>query len=584
MPRVVKSPLATAAACLRRIAVWLGAVSHDGMARPFTAPGHASAVFPDIHFSRNALPEPPANTRGPGPRLRGMERQIIPLRLTLLRALIRLGDSRRWSLVLLGPIFAGIFWLLHWPGLALACVSGLPLLALMIPSAAERQHLFAATVDCAPNRLFLDRRLEENLALAARGFQTGLLLLQIDRFARLATEQDDASVERMLRLCTERLRAVLRDGDLALRLEGATFAIALSPTRRLDMDAALQLAARLQRALRETATPVAGKLHLSASVGFALAARIAEPAPDTLMQAARIALGEALLAGPASIRSYSPAMAARVAARDNLAASVGDAIARHEIIAFFQPQISTRTGALTGFEALARWHHPERGLIPPIEFLPALQQAGLMPLLGRHILSEACNALRHWEDAGLHVPHVGVNFSTAELADPDLPARVAAELAARDLTPDRLCIEVLETVVAQGDDDIILHNLAALAAMGCRLDLDDFGTGHASITNIRRFAIARIKVDRSFVTRLDHDPEQQNMMAAILTMAERLDLDTLAEGVETPEELAKLTQMGCGHVQGFAIARPMPLLEATVWQKHHAESRKAAPLLRREAV
>lgn len=583
MPRAQKSPLDSVIALLHGMAIHLFRLPKARMLpAPATHQGRADLLDSgQIHLftpDDGALP-PDLRDRG-----RGIDGKIAPLRLSLLAALIRLGDSRRWSLVMLGPIFAGIFWLLHWPALALTCLIALPVLALLIPSAAERQQLFAPAIDSAPNRLLLDRRLGGNLALAPRGFQTGLLLLQIDRFARLATEQDDASIERLLRLCTQRLRAVLRDGDLALRLEGATFAIALAPTRRLDMEAALQLAARLQRAIRDTSSPVAGNFHLTASVGFALAARLDAPDAETLMQAARLALGEALRAGPAAIRSYSPAMALRVAARDKLAASVGDAITAREIIAFFQPQLSTRTGALTGFEALARWHHPERGLIPPVEFLPALQQAGLMPLLGRHILAEACAALRHWDREGLHVPHVGVNFSTAELADPALPQRIALELERCGLTPDRLCVEVLETVVAQDDDDIVLHNLAALAAMGCRLDLDDFGTGHASITNIRRFAIARIKVDRSFVTRLDHDAEQHNMMAAILTMAERLDLDTLAEGVETPEELARLTQMGCGHVQGFVIARPMPLLEASTWLRHHNERRACAPILRREAV
>ena len=157
------------------------------------------------------------------------------------------------------------------------------------------------------------------------------------------------------------------------------------------------------------------------------------------------------------------------------------------------------------------------------------------------------------------------NFSTEELRDPRLSDRIQPQLKHHDLSPDRLVVEVLETVVANHADDIVLRNLSALAQLGCKLDLDDFGTGHASITSIRRYSVERIKIDRSFVTRIDNDTEQQKMVSAILTMADRLGLDTLAEGVETPEEQAMLAKLGCGHVQGFGIARPMPAEEVDAW-------------------
>jgi EAL domain-containing protein (putative c-di-GMP-specific phosphodiesterase class I) len=143
--------------------------------------------------------------------------------------------------------------------------------------------------------------------------------------------------------------------------------------------------------------------------------------------------------------------------------------------------------------------------------------------------------------------------------------RIGWELDRFELTPDRLVVEVLETVVATKAEDVVIRNLAGLARLGCCLDLDDFGTGHASITNIRRFSIERIKIDRSFVTRIDEDLEQQKMVGAILTMADRLGLDTLAEGVETAAEQAMLARLGCGHVQGFGIARPMPMRETVAW-------------------
>ncbi|EEB71136.1 diguanylate cyclase/phosphodiesterase [Ruegeria sp. R11] len=155
-------------------------------------------------------------------------------------------------------------------------------------------------------------------------------------------------------------------------------------------------------------------------------------------------------------------------------------------------------------------------------------------------------------------PSVGVNFATDELRNVNLVERIQWELERFGLTPDRLCVEILETVMTDQPDDMIVRNIAALGELGCNIDLDDFGTGHASIAAVQRFRVSRIKIDRSFVMKADRDPEQQKLIAAILTMAERLDLATLAEGVETVGEHALLAQLGCDHVQGFGIGRPMP--------------------------
>ena len=194
-----------------------------------------------------------------------------------------------------------------------------------------------------------------------------------------------------------------------------------------------------------------------------------------------------------------------------------------------------------------------------------MEQAGLMGRLGEVMVQDGLNALRLWDAAGLDVPHVAINFSQAELADPRLVDRLAWELDRFDLRPDRLAIEVLETVVAKRVEDVVVRNLSGLSGLGCRLDLDDFGTGHAAITSIRQFSIQRIKIDRSFVTRIDNDAEQQKMVSAILTMADRLGIETLAEGVETEAERDMLHRLGCDHGQGFGIGRPMPRLETEAW-------------------
>ncbi|EPX84265.1 diguanylate cyclase/phosphodiesterase [Rubellimicrobium thermophilum DSM 16684] len=422
----------------------------------------------------------------------------------------------------------------------------------------------------------------DRILAAARpdGPSTAVLVIEIDRFRLLEERHDHAAVERILTVTAQRLRDHLRETDHAARLEGPMFAVALSPVRRLDLEGAIQLAGRLQRALSEPIALGGMSVHLTVSVGFALPARLRSPTGETLLQAAMLALIEAQRNGPGAIRSYSEAMHARINSRGALAGEVAAALERGEIQAYFQPQISTTTGAVTGFEALARWQHPSRGLIPPAEFLPAVAEAGLMPRLGQKMIRDALTALREWDALGLAVPRVGVNFSSVELCDPRLVDRIGWELDRFGLTPDRLVVEVLESVVASQSEDLVIRNLASLARLGCCLDLDDFGTGHASITSIRRFSIERIKIDRSFVTRIDEDPEQARMVSAILTMADRLGLDTLAEGVETAGEQAVLARLGCGHVQGFGIARPMPFGETAGWLRAWEARRDGGTRLR----
>jgi EAL domain-containing protein (putative c-di-GMP-specific phosphodiesterase class I) len=240
-------------------------------------------------------------------------------------------------------------------------------------------------------------------------------------------------------------------------------------------------------------------------------------------------------------------------ARAELREEAGAALDGGQITPWYQPQISTDTGKVTGFEALARWHHPERGMIAPADFLPAIEQAGLLERLAEVMMYHSFTALKAWDASGVAVPQVGVNFSGAELNNPRLVEKIKWEMDRFNLAPPRLSVEVLKTVIARAPDDQVTLNINGLVALGCQVDLDDFGTGHASIYSIRRFKIDWLKIDRSFVMKADRDPEQQRMISAILTMAERLGLETLAEGVETVGEHALLAQLGCDHVQGFGI-------------------------------
>ena len=236
-----------------------------------------------------------------------------------------------------------------------------------------------------------------------------------------------------------------------------------------------------------------------------------------------------------------------------------------QIRAHFQPQISAQTGALTGCEALARWHHPTRGLLSPAAFLPQLDACGLTRRLGEVMVQNALTALRDWDRAGVHLPMVAVNFTQADLTRPHLASFLAWELDRFALPPARLTVEILETVPHGQAQDRVATTIAALAHMGCGVDLDDFGTGHATQAALKRFAVGRIKLDRRFVAKVNRDPYLQSDVAAIVAIAKTMRMQTLAEGVETPAEVATLAALGCDAVQGFHIAPPMAASAMAAW-------------------
>ena len=412
---------------------------------------------------------------------------------------------------------------------------------------------------------------------ALRGSRTAgrgavAMVVGLDQSWHLSERLEAATVTRIHELAEERIRSQLLSGEIVVPLEACRFGVAISPGRGLDLDGAMQLAGHLQRALAAVMDLGSQRVGVSASIGFALAERMAGCDGQALLRAADLASMEASRNGPSAIRSYSESLRERIRARRSLTDEVAAALESGEIRGWFQPQVSAETGAITGMETLARWEHPFRGLVPPSEFLPAIREAGMMQALGTRMVTDALTALTHWDAKGFHVPAVAVNFSTDELSDPGLVERVGWELDSYDLPPERLVVEVLETVVAATREDLVISNLAALSHLGCHLDLDDFGTGHAAITSIRKLSIGRIKIDRSFVAGIDGDTDQQKMVAAILTMAERLGLDTLAEGVETEAEQRMLVELGCGHLQGFGIARPMPLTDVDSWLERRAPS------------
>ncbi|WP_176695471.1 bifunctional diguanylate cyclase/phosphodiesterase [Phaeobacter sp. B1627] len=413
------------------------------------------------------------------------------------------------------------------------------------------------------------------------GLKSALVIIEIDDFDDLVSAHGHDAGDIAMQRCGERIGSALRHRDTVARIGRNRFAICLTPIMQLDLELCIQMAGRLQAAVEEPIVVDGASLFVSCSIGMCMRHRAPKDAPGSWLECAVAALDEALSVGPASMRAYSSGTHVHLKRGDDLVEDAAEALENGMIQAWFQPQISTDTGRVSGFEALARWCHPVKGMIPPSAFLPALEEAGLLQKLSQQMVQQALTAIKSWDAAGLSVPSVGVNFATDELRDPALVNRIRWELDRFGLSPDRLTIEVLETVMTDQPDEVVARNITTLGEMGCHIDLDDFGTGHASIASVRRFRVSRIKIDRSFVTKSDHDPEQQKLIAAILTMAERLELKTLAEGVETVGEHALLAQLGCDHVQGFGIGRPMPFDQTLDWVVSHEAKLQDAPMIGR---
>lgn len=429
----------------------------------------------------------------------------------------------------------------------------------------------------------LEAVLDDLFSTSPRAGKSSIVFaIGIDDFAEIEARHGLHAAECVLRAVGQRIALALRGTDLVARLEGATFGAAFGPVARADLEAGIQTSARIQAAVRPPILVEGVRFHVTVSVGFCLSRRAPRPTGEAAIGAALAALAEAQATGAGAVRSFVPPRGpARPADSE---ADVLAALELGEIVPWFQPQVSTDTGAVSGLEALARWEHPSRGVLGPRDFLPALESSGQIGRLGEVMLYRSLEALKGWDASGVAVPTVGVNFSATELRDPHVADRVAWELDRFGLAPDRLTVEILETVVADAGDESIVRSIAALARLGCRIDLDDFGIGHASLAALKRFPVRRIKIDRSFVTGLDEDRDQQRMVAGIVSLAERLGLETLAEGVERVGENAMLAQLGCGHVQGFVIARPMPGEAATLWLRENLSRQAEIPALPRRAI
>jgi len=406
--------------------------------------------------------------------------------------------------------------------------------------------------------------------------EIAVIMLVIDDLDALENRFGRSMRNRVLEETAKRIRAFLRDEDVVARISPG-FAIGFKNVRAPETENLLQLARRLQSLFDEPFCEGPTRTYCSMSLGIASECHVKGTGGANVVAGAQRACELAAVSGPGSVRVYSEGLSSLQPSEVDRARELSNALESSEIFAWFQPQLKTGTQTVTGFEALARWDHPERGVVAPGGFLPDIEKAGLSQRLAEVVLKQSLTALTAWDAAGFNVPSVSVNFSSEELRNPRLPDYVRWELDRHNIDPKRLVIEVLESVAAETSEDIISRTLNALSQIGCRIDLDDFGTGYTSFINIRRFNVGRIKIDRSLVCHLDQDKAQYQMVAALLAFSRELGIDALAEGVETDAEVKALNELACDEIQGYVAARPMPLGETLNWLEN-IERPQPAPL------
>ncbi|KVV37716.1 histidine kinase [Burkholderia ubonensis] len=379
-----------------------------------------------------------------------------------------------------------------------------------------------------------------------------LLFIDLDGFKLINDARGHSAGDEVLRQVAERLRGQCPEPGMMLgRIGGDEFAVLMRDT---DADGAMGVAARLVDTLVAPYAPSPDRqFRIGASIGCVLAPHHGNDAGG-LLSRADMALYAAKKAGKGTYRMFSPNMETSAQERIALESKLRLALDESQgLYVFYQPIVDVRTRRITTREALLRWHHPRSGWISPARFIPVAERGGLIDRLGRFVLDQACRQAARWPDGA----RVAVNVSAGQLGHGTIAPAVAAALAGAGLTPDRLEIEVTETALLH-DEGKAVADLRALRAMGVRVALDDFGTGFSSLAHLRAFPFDKIKIDGSFVRDAVTRPDCAAVVCAVADLGKRLGVTTVAEGVETEEQLACITEAGCREVQGFLLGRPEP--------------------------
>ena len=413
------------------------------------------------------------------------------------------------------------------------------------------QHDFLTDL---PNRMLLSDRIASAIALARRhSKRRAVLFLDLDGFKHINDSLGHPVGDLLLQSVAQRLKACVRSSDTVSRQGGDEFVVLLS-----EIEHAADAARSAEKMVLTLAAPhdVAGKeLHITTSIGISIYPEDGQDA-ETLIKCADTAMYHAKDKGRNNYQFFTGDMNIRAVERQYLEASLRRALERREFVLHYQPKVDLETRAITGVEALIRWRHPERGLIPPALFVPLAEDCGLIVPIGQWVLHEACRQAQAWIDAGLPPLPVAVNISAAEFQGREFVEGVRATLAQTRLDPRYLELELTESVLMQ-DAGTTAASLIALKALGLRLAIDDFGTGYSSLSYLRQFPIDTLKIDQSFVREITAGSRDDTIVGAIISMGKSLKQRVIAEGVETGEQLAFLRRQHCGEGQGFHFSRPV---------------------------
>ena len=406
-----------------------------------------------------------------------------------------------------------------------------------------------------PNRTLLADRFSLMIVQARRrNASLGVLFIDLDDFKLVNDTQGHAAGDELLRETARRLQSSLRDGDTVARISGDEFPVVLSDLSKPE-DAAL-VAQKIIDRLAAPAVVQGQEVAVTASIGIATFPGDGDNA-EALLGAADAAMYRAKQSGRNAFQFFTADINQRTRARAQMGIELRRALERKEFTLAYQPKIDLTSGKPCGAEALLRWDHPERGRVAPVEFIPVLEETGLIVPVGEWVLRRACEDLKHWQRAGAPAMPVAVNLSARQFRQHDLEERIRAIVKGAGIDPSLIELEITESQLMH-DPDHAIRMLRALGEAGLRIAIDDFGTGYSSLAYLTRFPLASLKIDRSFVADVLDDEADATIVRTIIDMAHTLGFTVIAEGVELDSQAAFLKALGCEQAQGFLFARPMP--------------------------
>ncbi len=406
------------------------------------------------------------------------------------------------------------------------------------------------TLTGLPNRSLFNHLVDQMLSEARRATEYGaVLVVEVDRLAAVSDSLGHEVAAQVLAEVGRRFRAALRDADILARLDGAKFGVALPFIEKREHAGLVA-----QKLLATLAAPIdvgGHRVRVGAHIGIAV---YLEDSTDTasLMRYAEVAVTRVDLNADERFLFYSEEMDQRAKDRIRLENELRAGLSNGQLELHYQPKVSLRSGRIVGAEALIRWRHPERGMVRPDEFIPLAEETGLILEIGDWVLDEACRQIAAWREAGIAMPPVAVNLSARQF-DRKLPAFVQSVLERHAVQPGQIMLEITESLLVGGADNVIAI-MNELVAMGMALALDDFGTGYSSLAYLKKFPISTLKIDRAFVVGLPDEENDCAIARAIVTMAQQLRQEIVAEGVETVEQMKFLRDLGCDQLQGWLFS------------------------------